>query len=141
MPELEILPGLPQAVARLRREGFLTLVVTNQPDVATGKTTQAVVDEIHDGCQPFGQGLHYQPELDRNVYVKIPVTNTKGASAMPLVHRLSKQGVQFDVPRPCIRLMSFLTEVRRQGADSAIILGPPRLSGSSRPFVEQTFLR
>jgi D-glycero-D-manno-heptose 1,7-bisphosphate phosphatase len=48
LPELEILPGVPQAVARLRREGFLTLVVTNQPDVATGKTTQAVVDEIHD---------------------------------------------------------------------------------------------
>jgi transaldolase len=32
-----------------------------------------------------------------NVYVKIPVTNTKGASAMPLVQRLSKQGVQLNV--------------------------------------------
>jgi D-glycero-D-manno-heptose 1,7-bisphosphate phosphatase len=28
--------------------GFLTLVVTNQPDVATGRTTQAIVDQIHD---------------------------------------------------------------------------------------------
>ena len=33
----------------------------------------------------------------RNVYVKIPVTNTKGASAVPLVQRLSKQGVQLNV--------------------------------------------
>ena len=33
----------------------------------------------------------------KNVYVKIPVTNTKGASAMPLVQRLSKRGVQLNV--------------------------------------------
>jgi transaldolase len=33
----------------------------------------------------------------RNVYVKIPVTNTKGASAVQLVQRLSKQGVQLNV--------------------------------------------
>jgi D-glycero-D-manno-heptose 1,7-bisphosphate phosphatase len=48
LSELEILPGVPQALARLRRGGLLTLVVTNQPDVATGKTTQAIVDQIHD---------------------------------------------------------------------------------------------
>ena len=33
----------------------------------------------------------------KNVYVKIPVTNSKSASAMPLVQRLSKQGVQLNV--------------------------------------------
>jgi transaldolase len=33
----------------------------------------------------------------KNVYVKIPVTNTKNASAMPLVQRLSKRGVQLNV--------------------------------------------
>ena len=33
----------------------------------------------------------------KNVYVKIPVTNTKRASAVPLVQRLSKQGVQLNV--------------------------------------------
>jgi transaldolase len=33
----------------------------------------------------------------KNVYVKIPVTNTKGASAVPLVQRLSKRGVQLNV--------------------------------------------
>ena len=32
-----------------------------------------------------------------NVYVKIPVTNTKSASAVPLVQRLSKRGVQLNV--------------------------------------------
>lgn len=33
----------------------------------------------------------------KNVYVKLPVTNTKSASAMPLVQRLSKRGVQLNV--------------------------------------------
>jgi D-glycero-D-manno-heptose 1,7-bisphosphate phosphatase len=48
LSELEILPRVPEALLRLRTAGFLTLVVTNQPDVATGKTTQAIVDQIHD---------------------------------------------------------------------------------------------
>jgi transaldolase len=33
----------------------------------------------------------------KNVYVKIPITNTKRASTLPLVQRLSKQGVQLNV--------------------------------------------
>jgi transaldolase len=33
----------------------------------------------------------------KNVYVKIPITNTKRASAVPLVQLLSKQGVQLNV--------------------------------------------
>jgi D-glycero-D-manno-heptose 1,7-bisphosphate phosphatase len=43
--DLEVLPGVPEALARLR--GLLRLVVTNQPDVARGKTTQAAVDAMH----------------------------------------------------------------------------------------------
>jgi transaldolase len=33
----------------------------------------------------------------RNVYVKIPVTNTRGASAGPLISRLSSQGIALNV--------------------------------------------
>jgi transaldolase len=33
----------------------------------------------------------------RNVFVKIPVTNTKGESAAPLIRRLVKEGVQLNV--------------------------------------------
>lgn len=32
-----------------------------------------------------------------NVYVKIPITNTKGESSIPLVHELSKAGVKLNV--------------------------------------------
>ncbi|MEW6055576.1 MAG: HAD family hydrolase [Bdellovibrionota bacterium] len=43
----EYLPGVIEAVESLRRAGFLLIVVTNQPDVATGKQTRSVVEEIH----------------------------------------------------------------------------------------------
>lgn len=45
--DLEILPGVPQALEQLRRAGFLLLVVTNQPDVGTGKQTREAVEAIH----------------------------------------------------------------------------------------------
>ena len=34
--ELEILPGVDEALSSLKKEGFLLIVVTNQPDVARG---------------------------------------------------------------------------------------------------------
>lgn len=47
------------------------------------------------------------PEMERqamkirswgeNVYVKIPITNTKGASSLPLIHRLTGQGVKLNI--------------------------------------------
>ena len=35
--------------------------------------------------------------LGANVYVKIPVTNTKGVSTVPIIKRLSQQGVKLNV--------------------------------------------
>ena len=45
--ELELLPGVPEALAKLRAAGFVLVVVTNQPDVARGKQTRAAVEEIN----------------------------------------------------------------------------------------------
>jgi len=45
--DLEILPGVPEALARLKAAGYALVVVTNQPDIARGVTTQAAVDAIH----------------------------------------------------------------------------------------------
>jgi D-glycero-D-manno-heptose 1,7-bisphosphate phosphatase len=47
LDDLEILPGVPEALKRLRDAGFLLVVVTNQPDVAKGTQTKRVVDDIH----------------------------------------------------------------------------------------------
>jgi D-glycero-D-manno-heptose 1,7-bisphosphate phosphatase len=44
---LEILPGVPEALAALKAAGFLLLVVTNQPDVSKGIQTVNGVEAIH----------------------------------------------------------------------------------------------
>jgi D-glycero-D-manno-heptose 1,7-bisphosphate phosphatase len=44
---LEVLPGVHDALQRLRNAGFLLLVVTNQPDVARGIQTRETVERIH----------------------------------------------------------------------------------------------
>lgn len=47
LDELEILPGVPEALLRLKRAGYALVVTTNQPDVARGLTTREVVAAIH----------------------------------------------------------------------------------------------
>jgi D-glycero-D-manno-heptose 1,7-bisphosphate phosphatase len=47
LDQFRLLPGVPEAVTRLRAAGFLIIVVTNQPDVATGRTSLAVVEAMH----------------------------------------------------------------------------------------------
>lgn len=44
----EILPGVPDALLRLQKAGFLLIVVTNQPDVARGKTPKQSVEAMHE---------------------------------------------------------------------------------------------
>ena len=45
--EMEILPGVAEAVDRLRDLGLLRIVVTNQPDVARGTQTREAVEAMN----------------------------------------------------------------------------------------------
>ena len=45
--DLDILPGVNDALDRLHRAGFRLVVVTNQPDAARGTQRRSVVDEMH----------------------------------------------------------------------------------------------
>lgn len=47
LAEVEILPGVENALRRLRERGLPLIVVTNQPDVARGTQKQAAVEEIN----------------------------------------------------------------------------------------------
>jgi D-glycero-D-manno-heptose 1,7-bisphosphate phosphatase len=47
LADLTILPGVPEACAKLRAVGFRLLVVTNQPDIARGTQTVATVDRLN----------------------------------------------------------------------------------------------
>lgn len=48
LAELIILPGVQDTLEAFRHAGLKTIVVTNQPDVVTGKQKREIVDEIHD---------------------------------------------------------------------------------------------
>lgn len=47
LEEFELLPGVECAIRALRQAGYLIIVVTNQPDVATGVQRREVVDAMH----------------------------------------------------------------------------------------------
>lgn len=47
LAEFRILPGVEDAVRRLKAAGFLLVVVTNQPDVANGLTPREVCEAMH----------------------------------------------------------------------------------------------
>lgn len=48
LTEFRLLPGVVEATRRLKDAGFLIIVVTNQPDVATGLTTKATMEAMHE---------------------------------------------------------------------------------------------
>src|SRR5439155_25479047 len=47
LDELETLPDVPEALARLHAAGIRLVVVTNQPDVARGTLRRDVIDAMH----------------------------------------------------------------------------------------------
>jgi D-glycero-D-manno-heptose 1,7-bisphosphate phosphatase len=47
LDEFRLLPGVEDAVRRLKQAGYLVIVCTNQPDVATGRTPRATVEAMH----------------------------------------------------------------------------------------------
>jgi len=51
LSELEILPGVREALGRLHGAGFRLIVVTNQPDVARGAQTRGTVEAMHAALQ------------------------------------------------------------------------------------------
>jgi len=58
LAEMEILPGVPEALVALYNAGFMLIVVTNQPDVARGTTSIKIVEEINNhllACLPISE--------------------------------------------------------------------------------------
>lgn len=44
---LELLPRVGAALSALRAEGYALIIVTNQPDVARGRSTRAAIEQVH----------------------------------------------------------------------------------------------
>lgn len=45
--EIELLPGVEEAIKKINEMGFLTIIVTNQPVIARGEVTEEELDEMH----------------------------------------------------------------------------------------------
>jgi D-glycero-D-manno-heptose 1,7-bisphosphate phosphatase len=60
LAQFQILPGVPEAIARLNHAGLRVIVVSNQRGIALGLYTAADVDAIHSGLQRLldGHGAH-----------------------------------------------------------------------------------
>jgi len=74
--ELVLAPDAKAALRELKAQGFLLLVVTNQPDVAKGITTRAAVEEIN-------RKLASELPLDDVLFVttRTRITATAGSEA------------------------------------------------------------
>lgn len=58
LAELEILPGVEEALVALRAAGYMLIVVTNQPDVARGTVRRETVEGINNhlsSCLPIDE--------------------------------------------------------------------------------------
>jgi D-glycero-D-manno-heptose 1,7-bisphosphate phosphatase len=47
LDEFRLLPSVEDAVSRLKTAGYMVIICTNQPDVATGRTARATLEAMH----------------------------------------------------------------------------------------------
>jgi D-glycero-D-manno-heptose 1,7-bisphosphate phosphatase len=47
LDEFRLLPGVEDAVSRLKKASYMVIICTNQPDVATGRTARTTLDAMH----------------------------------------------------------------------------------------------
>ena len=62
--QLELISGAAEAVRKINKSGYLAIVVTNQPSIAMGRMSYAVLDEIHSKLDTLlGEGGAYLDAL------------------------------------------------------------------------------
>jgi len=85
LAEMVILPGVAEAIRDFRGAGYLTIVVTNQPDIARGTQSRDVVDGIN---------LHMKALLGFDDVRVCPHTDTDNCAC-----RKPKPGLLIDAAR------------------------------------------
>lgn len=73
--QLELLPGVAEAVRKINESGYLAIIVTNQPVIARGEVTVSELQEIHNKLETLlGQegayvdGIYYCPHHPHKGY-------------------------------------------------------------------------
>lgn len=84
-------PTLMRKAGVTNYESFASLVVSEFNNYPIS------LEVFADDLPSMEQQARKLASLGDNVYVKIPVTNTKGLSTAPLVHRLSREGIKVNI--------------------------------------------
>lgn len=99
----------------------------------TVKTKPISFEVFADDFASMRSQAHEIASWGKNVYVKIPITNTRGESAAELVHTLSQEGVKINVTGLCT-LPQVATACRalRDGAPAVISVFAGRIADTGR---------
>ena len=94
-----------------------------------------------DDLESMSQQAHRLHELGDNVYVKIPVTNTKKQSTVPLVRELSKAGLKLNITAVfSLRQVLEIADVLNPGIPAIVSVFAGRIADSGRdpvPLMEK----
>ncbi len=131
LEEVEILPGVPESLRRLRRAGWVLVVVTNQPDVARGLLRQETVDQIN---------ARLRAELDLDDIRVCPhddADNCECRKPKPGMMLAASRELGLDLSRSYMVGDSWrdLQAGRQAGCWVALVTASPDLPGDVRPDV------
>ena len=73
--EMELLPGVPEAIKEINKSGYLALVVTNQPVIARGEVSFSELENIHNKMETllgkegaYIEGIYFCPHHPHKGY-------------------------------------------------------------------------
>lgn len=103
--ELELLPGVVEAIRKINQTGYLAIVVTNQPVIARGEVTMDQLQQIHDKMETLlGSGgayldaIYYCPHHpDKGFEGEIPEMKIQCDCRKPRPGMLLKAADEFNI--------------------------------------------
>jgi transaldolase len=93
----DLVKGFTTNPTLMRNAGVKDYIKFAKSIVSVAWPLQVSLEVISDDIQEMEQQALLLQKLGENVVVKIPITNTKGQSCIPLVARLSREGISVNV--------------------------------------------
>ncbi len=103
--ELELLPGVVEAIKKINSSGYLAIVITNQPVIARGEVTEKHLEEIHNKMETllgekgaYLDGIYYCPHHpDKGYEGEIPELKIECDCRKPKPGMILKAAQDFNI--------------------------------------------
>lgn len=139
--DLEILPGVGQAITWLNRSGFQVIVVTNQRGVAKGLITVAQLESIH---QRMCQALAHEGAWIKAIYYCPHEISPPCACRKPQPGMLLEAALAFDIDLAVSWMIGDsekdVEAGKRAGCRTARLTPDPSFSGTAADLVAPSLL-